>query len=184
SGAGRAGVGPVALGRSGKRRPRAVHTPDDAGSDRRRRRSDGGHVAAQGQPRATVREARPRATSTSVTDWSEGQSLDAPFRTMRGSRGRTVTRSCVPLGCVQGTVPRTCLTGQERVDGWVAAAAARPHLAPRALVRVLVRPEADEAGAVPEAIALELVVAHLDDELGPNRVPVQLLAARPSALAA
>src|SRR5439155_12587391 len=75
-------------------------------------------------------------------------------------------------------------TGRERVYGWVAAAPARPHLVPRALIRIFVRAEPDEAGAVPEAIALELVVAHLDDELRANRVPVQLLAARPSALAA
>ena len=37
---------------------------------------------------------------------------------------------------------------------------------------------------MPEAVALELVVAHLDHELRLDRVPVELLALRPAALAA
>src|SRR5207302_9777517 len=42
------------------------------------------------------------------------------------------------------------------------------HLLPRALRRILVRTEAEEPRAVPEAVALHLVVAHLDDQLGPD----------------
>ena len=37
---------------------------------------------------------------------------------------------------------------------------------------------------MPEAVALELVVAHLDDELRPDGIPVELPALRPAALAA
>src|SRR5207342_400083 len=74
-------------------------------------------------------------------------------------------------------------TSEELRHGQVARAARGPDLAPRAGVRVLVRAEADEPRAVPEAVPLELVVAHLADELRSDRVPVELLAARPAALA-
>src|SRR4029079_12384739 len=40
-----------------------------------------------------------------------------------------------------------------------------------ALLRVLVRPPADEAGAVAEAAAGDLVVANLDHQLGLERLP-------------
>src|SRR5439155_15738835 len=63
-------------------------------------------------------------------------------------------------------------------------AARRSDLPPRAVLRVLVGPEAQEPSPVPEAVALELVVAHLDDELRPDGVPVELPALRPAALAA
>src|SRR5439155_4907775 len=76
------------------------------------------------------------------------------------------------------------LRGQELRDGQVAGAARGPDLAPRAVLRILVRPEAQEPRPVPEAIALELVVAHLDHELWPDGVPIQLAAGRPAALSA
>ncbi len=53
----------------------------------------------------------------------------------------------------------------------------RQKLAPGALRRVLVVAEADELRAVPEAVRLHLVVAHLDHELRPNRRLLELAAA-------
>ena len=43
-----------------------------------------------------------------------------------------------------------------------------PQLAPGAVLRILVGPPAEELRAVAEAVALHLVVAHLDHELGPD----------------
>src|SRR4051812_6424397 len=57
------------------------------------------------------------------------------------------------------------LRAEQRVDRKVARLARRAHLAPRALVGILVRPEADEPRAVSEAVLLELVVADLGNEL-------------------
>ena len=54
--------------------------------------------------------------------------------------------------------------------------ARRPHLAPRAVARVLVLAPADELRAVAEAVALHLVVAHLDDELRPQPRLLELAA--------
>src|SRR5581483_3854214 len=69
-------------------------------------------------------------------------------------------------------------------DRKIAAAARRADLAPGAVLRILVGAEADEPRAVPEAVLLELVVANFADELRLDRVPVELLAAGPAALAA
>src|SRR5207245_6377665 len=59
---------------------------------------------------------------------------------------------------------------------------ARPgtHLVPGAFARVLVRPEAQEARAVPDALVLHLVVADLADELRPHLVPRQIASRRPA----
>src|SRR5215469_16423155 len=69
-------------------------------------------------------------------------------------------------------------SGSEKLfDRRIFSSALRAHLLPGALIRVLVRPEAQQAGAVPEAVALDLVVAHLDDELGPQRRLLEAAAA-------
>src|SRR5438046_4399084 len=80
--------------------------------------------------------------------------------------------------------PSGRLRREQLRDGQVAGAARGPDLAPRAVLWILVRPEAQEPRPVPEAIALELVVAHLDHELRPHRVPIKLPALRPAALPA
>ena len=51
------------------------------------------------------------------------------------------------------------------------------HLAPGALGRILVRPEANQLRAVAEAVALHLVVAHLRDELVAQRRLLQAVGA-------
>src|SRR6185312_1672026 len=56
------------------------------------------------------------------------------------------------------------LAREERVDRRVGVAR-RAQLEPRAVARILVLAPADQLGPVPEAVALHLVVAHLDDEL-------------------
>src|SRR5438105_3146829 len=50
-----------------------------------------------------------------------------------------------------------------------------------AVSRRLVRPPALEGGAVPEAIALEVVEGNLRDQLGPKRLPREVLAPIPAA---
>src|SRR4030081_1155652 len=59
---------------------------------------------------------------------------------------------------------------QKLVDRQVARLAWRPHLAPGALIGILVGTEAHELRAVPEAALFELVEAHLDDELRLERL--------------
>ena len=54
---------------------------------------------------------------------------------------------------------------EEAGDGGIACFGSRSNLVDRAGVRLLVRPEAKEAGAVPEAGFLPLVVTNLDDHL-------------------
>src|SRR5439155_25222882 len=56
-------------------------------------------------------------------------------------------------------------SGEQLVDREILRPARRPHLPPRALVRILVVAEPHELRAVAEAALLELVEAHLDDEL-------------------
>src|SRR5439155_2689803 len=73
---------------------------------------------------------------------------------------------------------------QERFDSRVSAPSSGAHLVPHALRSILVGAEAEKARAVAEAITLELVVAHLADELGADGVPVELFPTRPAALAA
>ena len=58
------------------------------------------------------------------------------------------------------------------------------HLLEGALLRRLVGPPAQELGAVAEAAAGDVVVAHLDDELGPERHPFGRALGRPAARAA
>src|SRR5918993_4365023 len=58
---------------------------------------------------------------------------------------------------------------EQRLDGRIVCPARRSHLAPRALVGILVVPEADQLRAVAEAVPLHLVVTHLGDELVPDR---------------
>src|SRR5690606_13989563 len=53
-----------------------------------------------------------------------------------------------------------------------------------ALRRRLVRPPADDAGAVPEPAAAYVVVAHLDDQRRPQRLPVGAARRAPAARAA
>src|SRR5205823_11228332 len=86
-----------------------------------------------------------------------------------------------PTRTVSTTAPG--LRTQQSGHGQVVGAPGGPDLSPGAVLRILVRPPADEACAVPEAVLLQLVVAHLADELRLDRVPVELLAARPAALA-
>src|SRR5689334_5998276 len=66
---------------------------------------------------------------------------------------------------------------EQLVDRAVARLERRPHLAPRAVARILVLAEADQARAVPETVALHLVVAHLDYELRPDGRLLELAAA-------
>ena len=61
---------------------------------------------------------------------------------------------------------RATSLGEERLDA--PRARRRPELAPGAVLGVLVGPPADELRAVAEAVALHLVVAHLDHELRPD----------------
>src|SRR3954468_1843808 len=58
---------------------------------------------------------------------------------------------------------------EQRLECRVVWVARWPDLAPRALLRLLVVAEAQEARAVPEAVALHLVVAHFRHELRPHR---------------
>src|SRR5215207_3274362 len=97
------------------------------------------------------------------------------------------TRRRRPLGCGWSggscrTMGATASTGEaeqalERGVVWVTW---RAQLAPRAVLRILVVAEADEARPVAEAIALHLVVAHLDDELRLHRRLLQV--ARPPTI--
>src|SRR5580765_6116225 len=78
---------------------------------------------------------------------------------------------------------RSCAGGaEEALEGRVVRLARRPDLAPSAVLRVLVVAEAQEARSVAEAVALHLVVAHLRDELGPDRRLGQLAGAPPVRL--
>src|SRR5581483_9705496 len=72
--------------------------------------------------------------------------------------------------------PRSSLR-QQVLHGKVVGPARRAHLAPRAVVGILVRSEADELRPVAEAVLLELVEAHLDDELGLERRLLQTVRA-------
>src|SRR4051794_37333944 len=69
---------------------------------------------------------------------------------------------------------------EQRLECRVVWVARWPDLAPRALLRLLVVAEAEEARAVPEAVALHLVVAHLAHELGSHRRFLEL--SRPPAV--
>src|SRR5688500_2394066 len=71
-------------------------------------------------------------------------------------------------------MPGTLTERQQALDGWVAYAARGAKLLPRAVVGVLVRPEADQLRAVPEAVPLDLVVAHLGNELRAQRRLLEL----------
>src|SRR5256885_11404822 len=53
-----------------------------------------------------------------------------------------------------------------------------------AVLRLLVRAPAQEIGCVAEAVALHVVVLHFADALDPQRLPRQILAGAPAALAA
>src|SRR6185436_9336585 len=57
---------------------------------------------------------------------------------------------------------------EERFDARRVRIAGRAKLAPGAVLRVLVVAEADQLCPVAEAVALHLVVAHLDDQLLPH----------------
>src|SRR5438552_13545910 len=54
----------------------------------------------------------------------------------------------------------------------------------RALARRLVRAPPHQPRAVPEAVAAEMIVTNLDDELGPERLPFAGAFGRPAAGAA
>src|SRR5439155_19945779 len=66
---------------------------------------------------------------------------------------------------------------EESLHGEVARAELRTDLPPRALLGLLVLPEAQQPRPVAEAVALHLVVADLDDELGPHRRLLELAGA-------
>src|SRR5205807_5799228 len=70
--------------------------------------------------------------------------------------------------------------GQQLLDGRIVLAFRWAHLRPSAPARVLVRAEAQQARPVAEAVALHLVVAHLDHELRPDGCFLE--AARPPAV--
>src|SRR5205807_3223528 len=76
------------------------------------------------------------------------------------------------------------LRAEQPRNGQVVGAPGGPDLAPGAVLRILVRPPADEARAVPEAVLLQLVVADFADQLRLDGVPIELLATRPAALTA
>src|SRR5947208_14283770 len=92
---------------------------------------------------------------------------------------RDLRRPCSPIPCNSLLLARHA---EQRRHGQVVGAPGGSDLSPGAVLRILVRPPADEARAVPEAVLLQLVVAHLADELRLDRVPVELLAAGPAAL--
>src|SRR5262249_62381535 len=76
---------------------------------------------------------------------------------------------------MKGVFYRTASSGSEqRLDPRLARARLPPQVRRGALGRILVRPEAQELRPVPEAVALHLVVAHLDDELRPDRGLLEL----------
>src|SRR5207244_11038641 len=77
---------------------------------------------------------------------------------------------------VRATPREKALTRQPALEGRIVLAPRWPYLAPRALLRILVVAEANEARAVPEAVALHLVVAHLGDKLRADRRLLQLAA--------
>src|SRR4029079_14475628 len=57
------------------------------------------------------------------------------------------------------------LLAEQRLDAGCVRVARRSQLAPRAVLRILVLPPAQQLRAVAKAVALDLVVPHLDDEL-------------------
>src|SRR3954452_8124022 len=67
-----------------------------------------------------------------------------------------------------GRPPRR-LRREQRLDSRIVRPGQRPHFAPCALLRLLVRAEADQSRPVAEAVALELVEADLDDEFRAHR---------------
>src|SRR5437667_50739 len=93
---------------------------------------------------------------------------------------RDLRRPCSPIPCNSLLLARRA---EQCRHGQVVRAPGGSDLSPGAVLRIFVRPPADEARAVPEAVLLQLVVAHLADELRLDRVPVELLAPRPAALA-
>src|SRR4029077_10607084 len=66
---------------------------------------------------------------------------------------------------------------EERVDARGRRVARGSELTPRALRSILVRPEPQELRPMPEPVPLDLVVAHLDDHLGPHGRLLELSAA-------
>ena len=76
---------------------------------------------------------------------------------------------------------RLLLAAQKSRHRRVALPRARADLVDRALVRVLVRAEAEEARVVAEAALLPLVVAHLDDELRRHGAPLEVGLRLPAA---
>src|SRR5438876_6047609 len=94
---------------------------------------------------------------------------------------RDLRRPCSPIPCNSLLLARRA---EQCRHGQVVRAPGESDLSPGAVLRILVRPPAEEARAVPEAVLLKLVVAHLADELRLDRVPVELFAARPAALPA
>ncbi len=70
-----------------------------------------------------------------------------------------------------------CVSASAGCDREPARLARRPQLGPGALRRVLVGTKAQELRAVAEAVALDLVVAHLGDELGAERLLLEAASA-------
>src|SRR6266508_6338753 len=85
-----------------------------------------------------------------------------------------------PRGCGGGrsaSLRASTLSTEQLRHGQLVRARRRPHLAPGALLRILVVAEAQQPRAVAEAVALHLVVADFDDELRPHRRLLELAAA-------
>ena len=159
--AGCPGLGSAGLEGGRPLRPCALHGQDDAQADREGRRPDRRDVAAQGEPAAALRAARPRARQPGAR--RAPQQPRAP--PAAGSFGLPGS----PGLAASGAVRTGSGLSQQLLDGRVASRFRfGQHLVPGAVLRVLVGPEADELRAVPEAVALELVEAHLDDELRPH----------------
>ena len=124
---------------------------------------------------ASARDPDALLADGSVVAGHDAHPRAARRRAGRAARGAAATaRRRAPTPARRGAAPRPGSTRALR----------RLDLRPRALLRLLVGAQAQEARPVPEAVALELVVAHLADELRADRHPVELLARRPAALPA
>ena len=155
----RARLGAAALGRGAALSTRrASRSTTMREADREGRRPDRRDVAAQGRPRS-------RASSSSA--WR------------RRSRDRRAARQ-QPLAAVG---QRPALASRLSTVGSPRLRRGRTSRHVQSLA-VLVGAEAEEARPVAEAVALHLVVAHLDDELRPHRGSSRALPRAPAALAA
>ena len=125
------------------------------------RRREAHRLRAGLDPRART---RPQAGGWDVRRGRRGGALE------RGARHQRSPRLGRPTISEQG------------LDADRVRVARRPQLAPRAVPRLLVLAPADQLRAVAEAVALHLVVAHLDHQLRPERRLLELARSPPVRL--